>query len=253
MYKIFKRFLDIVLSFIGILALSWLFLILAILVGFSNGFPIIFKQPRPGKNGKIFMLYKFRSMTDKRDSNGNLLPDSQRITKIGKFIRVTSLDELPQLFNILKGDMSIIGPRPRLVKDVVFYKDNTSLRVRPGLVGLREVNGHNNNTWESSFYFDKVYVEKMSFLLDVKIFFKTFKVLVTRTGTNSGEVDIQDYYYGDYLLRTQKISFEEYNQKMKEAKMLEKTFLMYRGLNKKSLVKNKQLEEDYDFEKKIIK
>ena len=252
MYRFFKRFLDILISLTAIIVLSPLLLVLTILVAIFNGSPVIFKQPRPGKNGKIFMMYKFRSMTNKTDNKGDLLPDSQRITKLGKFIRVSSLDELPQLFNILKGDMSIIGPRPRLVKDVLFYGPEVkSLMVKPGLTGLREVNGRNNNTWESSFAFDKIYVEKLSFGLDVKIFFKTFIVVLKRTGANSGEVDIQDYYYGDYLLRVGKITQEEYNEKMQIAKRICNEFSKTKSHRRKPRFVSNEVEE-LELEEKLI-
>lgn len=251
MYKFFKRSMDIVISLVGIVALSWLFLILSIFVAIFNGAPVIFKQPRPGKNGKIFMLYKFRSMSNKKDSNGNLLPDAQRITKLGKFIRVTSLDELPQLFNILKGDMSLIGPRPKLVKDVIFYDDSVkSLMVRPGITGLAQVNGRSNNTWESTFVFDAIYVKKMSLGLDTKIFFKTIGVVFNRSGVNSGETNWQDYYYGDYLLRVGKINQEEYNQKMKQAKQIVNNFYSSKKFRKNFSMNNEV--EDFDLEHKII-
>ena len=256
MYKFFKRAFDLFVSITAVIVLSWLFLLLYILVAIFIGHPVVFKQPRPGKNGKIFMLYKFRSMTNKKDEKGELLPDAQRITKFGKFLRVSSLDELPQLFNIIKGDMSIIGPRPKLVKDVIFYDSSVrSLMVRPGITGLAQVNGRNNNTWESMFVFDSIYVDKMSLGLDTKIFFKTFTEVLKRTGVNSGETNFQDYYYGDYLLRVGKITQEEYNQKMSQAKRIVDKFVSsrkfrkcYTMLRKKSL----ELEEDFDLEHKII-
>jgi len=252
MYSFFKRFLDITISLTALILLSPVLIILSILVAIFIGNPIIFKQPRPGKNGKIFMLYKFRSMTNKKDERGELLPDSKRITKFGKFIRETSVDELPQLINILKGDMSIIGPRPRLVKDVVFYGKNIkSLDVRPGLTGLREVNGRNNNTWESSFVYDAIYVKKKSFKLDVMIFFKTFVAVLKRTGTNSGETDILDYYYGDHLLRLGKITQEEYNEKMKEAKKICEEFALSKDFRKNFEMKNDSIE-DFDLEHKTV-
>ena len=250
MYKFFKRTIDIFISFTALIALSWLFLLLYILVAILIGIPVVFKQPRPGKNGKIFMLYKFRSMTNKKDENGNLLPDAQRITKFGKFLRATSLDELPQLFNILKGDMSLIGPRPKLVKDVIFYDESVkSLMVKPGITGLAQVNGRNNNTWESTFVFDAIYVKEMSFKLDCKIFFKTFTEVLKQTGVNSGETNWQDYYYGDYLLRVGKITQAEYDEKMQIAKNIVNNFCS-KKLRKKLILK--QEAEDLDLEHKII-
>jgi len=252
MYNFFKRFFDLSVSLVAIIMLSPILLVLYILTALFNGFPAVFKQPRPGKNGKIFMLYKFRSMTNKKDKNGNLLPDSQRITKFGRFIRATSLDELPQLFNIVKGDMSIIGPRPRLVKDVIFYsKDVKSLQVRPGITGLAQVNGRNNNTWESSFTYDAIYTKKLSLGLDTKIFFKTFVVVLKRTGVNDGQTDVQDYYYGDYLLRVGKISQEEYDQKMQQAKRICQEFVSSKKFRKHFAMKSSEVE-DFDFEHKLI-
>ena len=254
MYRFFKRFFDIAVSFSGIICLSWLFLLLCLLVACFLGRPVVFKQPRPGKNGKIFMLYKFRSMTNKKDENGSLLPDAQRITKFGKFLRVSSLDELPQLFNILKGDMSLIGPRPKLVKDVIFYDEKVkSLMVRPGITGLAQVNGRNNNTWDSTFIFDRIYVKKMSFGLDTKIFFKTFTEVLKKTGVNSGETNFQDYYYGDYLLRLGRISQQEYDEKMLEAKKIVDNFVSSRKFRKNFKMKTSSTaQEDFDLEHKMI-
>ncbi|MBQ9793116.1 MAG: sugar transferase [Clostridia bacterium] len=252
MFRFFKRFCDIVISLVALIVLSPLLLLLCLLTAIFNGAPVIFKQPRPGKDGKIFMLYKFRSMSNKTDKNGNLLPDSQRITKFGKFIRKTSLDELPQLVNIIKGDMSIVGPRPRLVKDVIFYGPNIrSLKVRPGITGLSQVNGRNNNTWESSFIYDALYIQKQSLGLDTKIFFKTFEVVLKQTGVNSGETDVQDYYYGDYLLRVGKITQEEYNEKMQKAKMICDEFIASKKFRKHFAMKS-DMVEDFDFEHKLI-
>ena len=175
-------------------------------------------------------------MTNKKDENGNLLPDGQRITKLGKFLRASSLDELPQLFNILKGDMSLIGPRPRLVADMVFYdEDVRSLDIKPGLTGNSQVNGRNLNTWEQTFLLDKEYVEKVSFGMDTKIFFKTFLVLLNRKGTSSSSEMPRDYRYGDYLLRVKKISQEKYDEGQKKAALLIDEFK-----NKKRTKKNVQ-------------
>ena len=198
------------------------------------------------------MLYKFRSMSNKKDANGNLLPDADRITKFGKFLRVTSLDELPQLFNILRGDMSLIGPRPKLVKDVIFYdKSVRSLLVKPGITGLAQVNGRNNNTWESTFVFDSFYIDKMSFKLDAKIFFKTVAEVLKRTGVNSGESNVQDYYYGDYLLRTGRITQAEYDKKMLIAKKTVQEFMQSKK-KKRKFVMTPSAEEDIELEHKII-
>lgn len=188
MYKTcIKRLLDILLSLIGIILLCWLYLILFILVRVKLGSPVFFKQQRPGKNEKIFTLYKFRTMTDARDENGNLLPDEVRLTAFGKMLRSTSLDELPELFNILKGDMSLIGPRPLLVKYLPLYNEEQRHRhdVRPGLTGLAQVNGRNAISWEKKFEYDVEYVRNLSFLLDCRILLQTVKAVVQREGISS--------------------------------------------------------------------
>lgn len=173
--KYFKRILDFLLSLIALIVLSPILIIIAILVRVKLGSPVIFKQQRPGKNEKIFTLYKFRSMTDKRDANGNLLPDSERLTKFGKALRSTSLDELPELFNILKGDMAIVGPRPLAIQYLPYYTEKERHRhdVRPGLTGLAQINGRNCLEWEKRFEFDTEYVRNITFMGDLKIIFKT--------------------------------------------------------------------------------
>lgn len=173
--KYFKRMLDFILSLIALIILSPILLIVAILVRIKLGSPIIFKQQRPGKNEKIFTLYKFRTMTDKKDENGNLLPDSERLTKFGKILRSTSLDELPELVNILKGDMAIVGPRPLLVKYLPYYTEEEKHRhdVRPGLTGLAQICGRNNLDWNERFEMDLKYVNSVSFKEDLIIIFKT--------------------------------------------------------------------------------
>lgn len=180
--KYFKRMLDFILSLIALIILSPILLIVAILVRIKLGSPIIFKQQRPGKDEKIFTLYKFRTMTDKKDENGNLLPDSERLTKFGKLLRSTSLDELPELINILKGDMAIVGPRPLLVEYLPYYTEEEKHRhdVRPGLTGLAQVNGRNSISWEEKFKYDVQYVKKITFLGDLKIILKTVKKTVKR-------------------------------------------------------------------------
>ena len=185
--RYFKRPLDIILSLIAIIVLSPLMLIIAVLVRIYLGSPVIFKQQRPGLNEKIFTMYKFRTMTDERDENGELLPDGIRLTKFGKFLRSTSLDELPELFNILKGDMSIIGPRPLLVEYLPLYNEHQKRRhkVRPGLSGLAQVSGRNAISWEEKFDLDVEYVSSISFLGDLKIIFLTFKKALIREGINS--------------------------------------------------------------------
>ncbi len=183
-----KRFLDFMLSLMGIIVLSPILLILWILVRVKLGSPVLFHQERPGRNEKIFKLYKFRSMTDERDEQGNLLPDEVRLTKFGKVLRSTSLEELPELFNILKGDMSLIGPRPLLVRYLPYYTDEERHRhdVRPGLTGLAQVNGRNALGWEDRFRYDLYYVEHLSFLMDLKIIGMTAGKVLKRSGTLSG-------------------------------------------------------------------
>lgn len=184
MYKTcIKRLLDILLSLIGIILLCWLYLILFILVRVKLGSPVLFRQQRPGKNEKIFTLYKFRTMTDARDENGNLLPDSIRLTGFGKLLRATSLDELPELFNILKGDMSLIGPRPLLVSYLPYYSEREKLRhtVRPGLTGLAQVSGRNFIDWDRRLQKDVEYVEHLSFGMDLKVLWLTVKTVLGHT------------------------------------------------------------------------
>ena len=189
--KYIKRLLDIAVSLCGIIVLSPIYLILAILVRTRLGTPVIFKQDRPGKDEKIFRLYKFRSMTDEKDESGNLLPDEVRLTPFGKKLRSTSLDELPELFNILKGDMSLIGPRPLLVRYLPRYSEFQRHRhdVRPGLTGLAQINGRNAITWEKKFEYDVEYVNKLSFALDVRIFMGTVRAVLKREGI-SGENNV---------------------------------------------------------------
>lgn len=178
-----KRFLDILLSGLALIALSPVLLVTAVLVRCKLGSPVLFCQDRPGKDEKIFRLYKFRTMTDRRDAQGNLLPDKERLTKFGKLLRATSLDELPELWNILKGDMSIVGPRPLLVEYLPYYTEAEKHRhdVRPGLTGLAQVNGRNNLTWEQKFAYDLKYVNDVSFYTDVKIVWLTVQKVFART------------------------------------------------------------------------
>ena len=185
MYKKFvKRFLDIIISLTTLIVLSPVLLIVAILVRIKLGSPVIFNQDRPGKDGKIFKLYKFRSMSDKKDENGKLLPDAERLTKFGKILRATSLDELPELVNILKGEMSLIGPRPLAVSYLPYYNEKEKHRhdVRPGLTGLAQINGRNALNWEERFSYDIEYVENISFINDLKILFKTVYKVFKRDG-----------------------------------------------------------------------
>lgn len=210
-----KRFLDIVLSFIALVLLSPLFLIIAILSKIFIHGKIIYAQARPGRNGKIFKLYKFRSMNDKRGPSGALLPDAERITKFGKILRRLSLDELPQLFNILRGDMSIVGPRPRLVSDMIFYDQDVFLgyRLRPGLTGLDQVSGgRSQSTWETIFEKNLEYQKKVTFWGDIKIIIKTIGVVFKGSSASCGAEQAQrDYYYDVYLLRTNRITQEQYD------------------------------------------
>lgn len=188
MYKKWiKRCLDIVLSLCGIIVLSPVLLVLFVLVRMKLGSPVLFKQERPGKGEKIFTLCKFRTMTDARDEKGELLPDEVRLTKFGRLLRATSLDELPELFNILKGDMSVIGPRPLLVRYLPRYNSFQRRRheVRPGLTGLAQVNGRNALTWEEKFVYDVRYVDNLTFAMDVRIFFATVRAVLKHEGINS--------------------------------------------------------------------
>ena len=194
--RLIKRILDIVLSLSAIIILSPILLILCILVRIKLGSPVLFKQERPGRKGEIFTLCKFRTMTDKRDEKGELLPDEVRLTKFGKLLRSTSLDELPELFNILKGDMSIIGPRPLLVRYLPWYTESEMHRhdVRPGLTGLAQVNGRNALGWEDRFRYDLEYVNHCSFIMDIKIIMMTVGKVLKRSGTLSGaEQTVEDF------------------------------------------------------------
>lgn len=194
----FKRLLDIVASTFVVVLFSWLYLILAIVVRINLGSPVIFKQDRPGKDGKIFKLYKFRSMSNKRDEMGNLLPDKQRLNKFGRILRSTSLDELPELFNIIKGDMSLVGPRPLLVKYLEHYNAHDKRRheVRPGLTGLAQVSGRNTLSWKEKFDKDIEYVDNLTFMMDVKIILMTIKKVFVREGIDfeEGHQSIMDYF-----------------------------------------------------------
>lgn len=194
--KYFKRILDFILSLIALIILSPVFLIIVILVRIKLGSPIIFKQERPGKDEKIFTLYKFRTMTDKKDEKGNLLPDSERLTKFGKALRSTSLDELPELFNILKGDMSIVGPRPLLTEYLPLYNEEQKHRhdVRPGLTGLAQISGRNTLSWEEKFKDDIAYINKITFINDLKIVFKTiFKVFKREGISQEGNATMEKF------------------------------------------------------------
>lgn len=194
-----KRMLDVVCALAAILVFCWLFALVALLVRLKLGSPVLFAQDRPGKGEKIFKLYKFRTMTDQRDGEGNLLPDEVRLTKFGKLLRKTSLDELPEALNILKGDMSVVGPRPLLVKYLPLYNETQRRRheVRPGLSGLAQVNGRNACSWEEKFAYDVEYVDHISFLGDVKIILQTVKKAFVRAeGISAAGVATMEEFRG---------------------------------------------------------
>lgn len=185
--KYIKRRIDFLLALIALIVLSPVLLVVAILVRIKLGKPILFRQQRPGLNEEIFTIYKFRTMTDARDENGTFLPDEVRLTRFGKVLRSTSLDELPELFNILKGDMAIVGPRPLLVQYLPLYNARQSLRhsVRPGITGYAQVNGRNSISWEEKFELDVYYTEHLTWQMDIKVFFKTIKAVIAREGISS--------------------------------------------------------------------
>jgi len=216
--KYFKRPMDIILSLIALIVLSPILLIVALLVRIKLGSPVIFKQQRPGLNEKIFTMYKFRTMTDERDENGELLSDSIRLTKFGRFLRASSLDELPELFNILKGDMSIVGPRPQLVRDMVFMTKEQRQRhsVLPGLTGWAQVNGRNDISWEEKLLLDLEYIDNINFIRDWKIIFMTATKVFKREGISTEGMDTAEDF-GDYLLNDNKISESDYRDGIKEA------------------------------------
>ena len=185
--KYSKRILDIICALTALIVFWWLYVIVAVLVRIKLGSPVLFKQERPGKDEKIFELYKFRTMTDAKDKNGDLLPDEIRLTKFGRLLRATSLDELPEAFNILKGDMSVIGPRPLLVRYLSRYSAEQHRRheVKPGLSGYAQAHGRNAVSWEEKFQMDVWYVDHISFLTDVKIILDTVRSVVRREGISS--------------------------------------------------------------------
>lgn len=193
-----KRILDFTLSLLALIVLSPVFLVVAILVHIKLGSPVLFRQARPGKNEKIFSLYKFRTMTDARGENGELLPDELRLTHFGRILRSTSLDELPELVNILKGDMSIVGPRPLLVKYLPLYSEEQKHRhdVRPGLTGWAQANGRNAISWEEKFALDIWYVQNISFWVDVKVIFLTVKEVFCREGISSAHSVTMEEFSG---------------------------------------------------------
>lgn len=224
--KYIKRLLDIVCALLAILVFCWLYAIIAIVVRIKMGSPVLFKQPRPGlidpKTGKerIFDMYKFRTMTDARDENGRLLPDEQRLPRFGKLLRATSLDELPEAFNILRGDMSVIGPRPQLVRDMVFMTGEQRMRhtAKPGLSGLAQVMGRNAIAWEDKLGWDLKYIEKVTFWGDMRILWLTVKKVFGK-GESAEELDVT-LDYGDALLKAGKVSASQYDALQEQARKL---------------------------------
>lgn len=194
-----KRIIDFILSLIAIIILSPVIIVTSILVAIKLGRPVIFKQQRPGLDEKIFTMYKFRSMTDERGENGELLPDEVRLTRFGKKLRATSLDELPELFNILKGDMAIVGPRPLLVSYLPLYNDFQKQRhfVKPGITGYAQINGRNAISWEEKFEMDVCYTHHVCFLLDTQIFLKTIATVLKREGISSSTSETMESFKGE--------------------------------------------------------
>lgn len=191
-----KRVIDLCLSLVLLILFWWILAIVAVLVRVKLGSPVLFRQPRPGRDEKVFNLYKFRTMTDERDADGNLLPDEQRLTKFGSVLRSTSLDELPEVFNIVRGDMSIIGPRPLLVKYLPRYSAEQRRRheARPGLTGLAQVNGRNSISWDEKFLYDVEYVDNVSLGLDASIFLRTILATLRRSGISAeGEATMPEF------------------------------------------------------------
>lgn len=220
--KYIKRPQDFCCALLALIVLLPVMLVTAILVRVKLGSPVIFTQDRPGLNEKLFKLYKFRTMTDERDENGDLLPDEVRLTSFSKALRQSSLDELPELLNILRGDMAVVGPRPQLVRDMVFMTDRQRMRhtVKPGLSGLAQVNGRNGISWEEKLDWDLKYIEKITFLGDVKIIIETvWKAFVKKEGINR-EGTASDMDFGDWLLNEGNINKEEYEERQKIAKAI---------------------------------
>ncbi len=218
--KHIKRVLDIICALLAILVFWWLYIIIAILIRIKLGKPVFFKQPRPGKDEKIFYLYKFRTMTEEKDDNGDLLPDEKRLTKTGKWLRGTSLDEIPEAVNILNGTMSVVGPRPQLVRDMTFMTPEQRKRhtVKPGLTGLAQTKGRNALSWDIKLGTDLEYIENVTFWGDIKIIINTVKQIFIKE-KDIETVDITDDF-GDYLLKSGLINKEDYNLKIKEAEEL---------------------------------
>ena len=227
--KYIKRLLDIVCALLAIIAFGWLYLLIAVIVRIKMGKPVIFRQPRPGivdpKTGeeRIFDMFKFRTMTDARDERGNLLPDEQRLSKFGRALRATSLDELPEAFNILLGSMSLVGPRPLLVRDMTFMDERQRMRhtAKPGLSGLAQVMGRNAITWEEKLEWDLKYIQRVSFAGDARIVWRTFRQVFVRPNITESnqEIDVT-LDFGDALLQEGKVTREEYDAKQAEAKRI---------------------------------
>ncbi|MDR6121159.1 undecaprenyl phosphate N,N'-diacetylbacillosamine 1-phosphate transferase [Bacillus sp. SLBN-46] len=219
--KYFKRLLDFLMSLLALILLCPVLVITALLVRWKFGSPVLFKQQRPGKDEKVFKMYKFRTMTNERDHFGDLLPDHIRLTQFGKLLRSTSLDELPELINILKGDMSIVGPRPQLVKDLVFMTKEQRKRhlVTPGLTGWAQVNGRNGIAWEEKLSMDLEYIGNITLVGDIKIILMTIKKVIKREGISADGIDTSEDY-GDYLLREMKISEAQYYAYIEKSKEL---------------------------------
>ena len=233
--KYVKRLLDIVCALLAIVVFSWLYLIIAGIVRVKMGSPVLFRQPRPGKidpktgRERIFSMYKFRTMAEQTDDVGDLLPDDQRLTPFGRILRATSLDELPEAVSILKGDMSVVGPRPMLVRDLAFMDDRIRMRhtAKPGLTGLAQVNGRNAIPWEQKFEWDLKYIERVTFWNDLKIVGRTV-LKVFGKKESSVELDVTDDY-GDALLKAGKVTREEYEKRQGQAKDLIRDYEKNRG------------------------
>lgn len=223
-----KRIFDIVLAFISLCLLSPVVLMLFFVIRINMGSPVLFKQIRPGVHGRPFLMYKFRTMTQETSEEGELLPDAMRLNKVGEFLRKYSLDEIPELINIIKGEMSFVGPRPLLIKDYVFFDDEVLTRqnVLPGITGLAQIKGRNGISWEDKFKYDLEYVEKQSLIYDIIIILKTFGVVFSAKGVNMpGHATSLDY--GDYLLQESKIEKADYHKKIEEAETILREYGKY--------------------------
>ena len=226
MYKLLgKRLLDILFSAAGLVLLSPVMMVVAIMIAVRLGRPVIFAQIRPGKDGQLFKLYKFRTMADLRDTQGNLLPDDMRMTNFGRKLRDTSLDELPELFNILRGDMSLVGPRPFLVTDIVFYTEREMFRksVLPGLTGLAQISGRNNITWEQKFAYDFEYIRHIRLWEDMRIMYRTFFKVAEQSDIATDGMETAERY-GIWLMKQGKLTAQEYEMGLLKAKRMIEEF-----------------------------